>query len=120
MKCITNDTFHFIFHISYFIFHKRVETRSILLDIPKVGCQCKCGCCIKIAVVFEPLVLMFPATIHLQSTLIQSLEDVVDERLLGGDGGLEFRDACLIRLLLTVDFLEGGGGDCPYCIFINK
>jgi hypothetical protein len=29
--------------------------------------------------------------------------------LLGGDGGLEFRNPRLIGLLLAVDFLEGGG-----------
>jgi hypothetical protein len=38
---------------------------------------------------------------------------------LGGDGGLEFRDACLIRLLLTVDFLECGGGDGENCVLVK-
>jgi len=36
--------------------------------------------------------------------------------LLFGDGGFQFRNPDLIRLLLSVDFLKGGGGDGPYGI----
>jgi hypothetical protein len=52
----------------------------------------------------------------LHSVALQSLENVIDERLLGGDGGFQIRDARLIGLLLAVDFLEGGGGDGVYRI----
>ena len=60
--------------------------------------------------------------IILHSVALQSLQNVVDERLLGGDGGFQFRNPRLIRLLLSVYFLEGGGGDIVYmfCVYLVK
>ncbi len=52
--------------------------------------------------------------------LLQSLKYVVDERLLGSDCSFQFRDACLIRLLLPINFLESGGGDGVYRIVVQN